>query len=42
MLPEVGMVRIVDAIGQWRAKRSSCVEAAGLLGMSERHFRGIR
>lgn len=36
------MARIVDAIGRVREKRLSCVEAAGLLGISERHFRRLR
>ena len=42
MLPEVRMARIIDAIGLHRTKRLSCVEAAELLGMSERHFRRLR
>ena len=42
MLPEVRMARIIDAIGLHRTKRLSCVEAAELLGMSERHFRRPR
>ncbi len=42
MLAEVRMARIVDAIGRVRDKRSSCVEAAELLGLSERHFRRLR
>ena len=42
MLPEVRMARIIDAIGLHRKKRLSCVEAAELLGMSERHFRRLR
>jgi hypothetical protein len=36
------MARIVDAIGRVREKRLSCIEAAELLGMSERHFRRLR
>lgn len=36
------MARIVDAIGRVREKRLSCVEAAELLGLSERHFRRLR
>jgi len=36
------MARIVDAIGRVRDKRLSCVEAAELLGLSERHFRRLR
>src|ERR671927_1178360 len=42
MLPEVRMARIIDAIGFHQAKKLSCVEAAELLGMSERHFRRLR
>ncbi len=36
------MARIVEAIGRVRDKHMSCVEAASLLGMSERHFRRLR
>jgi Winged helix-turn helix len=36
------MARIIDAIGLHQAKKLSCVEAAELLGMSERHFRRLR
>ena len=32
----------IDTIGLHRTKRLSCVEAAELLGMSERHFRRLR
>src|SRR4029453_4816288 len=42
MLPEVRMARIIDAIGLHQARKLSCVEAAELLGMSERHFRRVR
>src|SRR4051795_8468540 len=42
MLPEVRMARIMDAIGLHQARKLSCVEAAELLGMSERHFRRLR
>jgi predicted HTH domain antitoxin len=42
MLPEVRMARIIDAIGLQQAKKLSCVEAAELLGMSERPFRRLR
>lgn len=42
MLPEVRMARIVEAIGQYRARRLSCFRAAELLGVSERHFRRLR
>jgi len=36
------MARIVDAIGRVRGGALSCVEAAALLGISERHFRRLR
>ena len=39
MLPEIRMARIIEAIGQYRTGRLSCVEAAEVLGVSERHFR---
>jgi Winged helix-turn helix len=42
MLPEVRMARIIDAIGLHQARKLSCVEAAELLGISERHFRRLR
>lgn len=42
MLPEVRMARITDAIGLHRSKKLSCVEAAEMLGLSERHFRRLR
>ena len=42
MLPEVRMARIIDAIGLHQARKLSCVEAAELLGMSERHVRRLR
>jgi transposase len=42
MLPEIRMARIVDAIGRYRTGELSCLEAAELLGMSERHFRRLR
>ena len=42
MLPEVRMARIVEAIGRYRTGELSCLEAAELLGMSERHFRRLR
>ena len=32
----------IDAIGLHQARKLSCVEAAELLGMSERHFRRLR
>src|SRR5208282_4822426 len=36
------MARIVDAIGRVSGGSLSCVEAAALLGVSERHFRRLR
>src|SRR5208337_3991848 len=36
------MARIVDAIGRVRGGALSCVEAAALLGLWERHFRRLR
>jgi transposase len=36
------MARIVEAIGRYRTGALSCVEAAAVLGMSERHFRRLR
>ena len=42
MLPEIRMARIIDAIGLHQARKLSCVAAAELLGMSERHFRRLR
>jgi hypothetical protein len=42
MLPEVRMARVLDAIASYWAGRLSCVEAARLLGFSERHFRRLR
>ena len=36
------MARIVAAIGKHQTGSLSCVEAASLLGMSERHFRRLR
>ena len=42
MLPEVRMARVTDAILLHRKKKLSCVDAADLLGMSERHFRRLR
>lgn len=36
------MARIVEAIGRYRDGGLSCLEAAELLGMSERHFRRLR
>jgi len=42
MRAEVRMARIVEAIGRYRTGRISCLGAAELLGMSERHFRRLR
>ena len=42
MLSEVRVARIVEAIGRCRSGRLSCIEAAEVLGMSERHFRRLR
>jgi transposase len=39
---EVRVARIAEAIGRWRSGRLSCLEAAEVLGMSERHFRRLR
>lgn len=36
------MARILEAVARYEAGRLSCVEAAELLGMSERHFRRLR
>ena len=36
------MARIIEAIGQYRTGRSSCVEVAEVLGVLERHFRRLR
>lgn len=42
MRPEVRMSRYLDGIQRYRAGRLSCVDAAELLGISERHFRRLR
>jgi transposase len=42
MLPEVRMARVVEAIGRYRSGELSCLDAAEVLGMSERHFRRLR
>ena len=42
MLPEVRMARIVNAIGSYHRGELSCLAAAELLGISERHFRRLR
>jgi transposase len=36
------VARLVEAIGRYRTGALSCVEAAEVLGMSERHFRRLR
>jgi transposase len=40
--PEVRIARYVEGLEQYRAGRLSCVEAAELLGIGERHFRRLR
>jgi len=42
MQPEVRMARYVEASERYRVGRLSCIEAAELLGISERHFRRLR
>src|SRR5689334_18701739 len=42
MRPEVRMARYVEALERHRGGRLSCVEAAEVLGISERHFRRLR
>jgi transposase len=42
VLSEVRVARIVEAIGRYRGGALSCMEAAEVLGMSERHFRRLR
>jgi transposase len=42
MQPEVRLARYVEALERYRGGRLSCVEAAELLGISERHFRRLR
>jgi transposase len=42
MDPEIRIVRILDAVGRYRSGELSCLEAAEVLGMSERHFRRLR
>jgi transposase len=42
MRPEVRMSRYLDGICRYEQGRLSCVEAAELLGISERHFRRLR
>jgi hypothetical protein len=36
------VARIVEAIAQYWSRALSCLEAADVLGMSERHFRRLR
>ena len=42
MRPEVRMSRYLDGLERYRSGRLSCIEAAELLGVSERHFRRLR
>jgi transposase len=42
MHPEVRIVRIAEALGRYRSGALSCLEAAEVLGISERHFRRLR
>jgi transposase len=42
MHPEIRIVRITEALGRYRSGELSCLEAAEVLGMSERHFRRLR
>ncbi|HEY2019478.1 MAG TPA: helix-turn-helix domain-containing protein [Bryobacteraceae bacterium] len=42
MPPEVRMARYVEALERHRGGRLSCVEAAEVLGIGERHFRRLR
>lgn len=42
MQAEVRVARIVEAVGRYRSGRLSCLEAAEVLGISERHFRRLR
>ena len=42
MRPEVRMSRYLDGLERYRSGRLSCIEAAELLGLSERHFRRLR
>ena len=42
MDPEIRIVRITGALGRYRSVELSCLEAAEVLGMSERHFRRLR
>jgi transposase len=42
MDPEIRIVRITETVGRYRSGALSCLEAAEVLGMSERHFRRLR
>ena len=42
LLQERRMQTFHDVLGHWQARRLSALEAAGLLGMSERSFRRYR
>ena len=42
MDPEIRIVRIAEALGRYGSGALSCLEAAEVLGMSERHFRRLR
>ena len=42
MDPEIRIVRISEALGRYGSGALSCLEAAEVLGMSERHFRRLR
>ncbi len=42
MYPEIRIVRIAEVLGRYRSGALSCLEAAEVLGMSERHFRRLR
>lgn len=42
MRPEVRMARLVEGLERYRAGHLRCLDAAELLGMSERHFRRLR
>ena len=42
MDPEIRIVRIAEALGRYCSGALSCLEAAEVLGMSERHFRRLR
>lgn len=42
MRPEVRMSRYLDGIHHYRRGQLNCIEAAELLGISERHFRRLR